>query len=396
MRILFLSSYPLAYPIHGGQHRAANICAALRHAGHDVDARGVLGSESYPPQSGYVRFPGYDKLRRYIADPTLLEDWAIGAYAADTAGGYRILADLCQGRYDAIFCEQPWLFAFAHRLAQQLKPAPSLIYGSQNIEAALKRDIMDRFAPARSSQGEALVREAELFAIRQADLVVAVSDHDRAVLAESSSVPVVVAANGVIDRRASLQDVELSNNLTEARKTALYCASGHPPNIQGFYDIFGDGLGCLAPEQRLIVAGGAGPSIVDSPQYARTSGLAAKIVAPGPVTETQLRGLLATAHVIILPITKGGGTNLKTAEALWSGRHVVATPTAMRGFENFSAARGVTVRADAPSFQAAIREAMLQPALQLTAAERQERASVLWGATLQPLVEAMNTLGRPS
>jgi hypothetical protein len=32
-----------------------------------------------------------------------------------------------------------------------------------------------------------------------------------------------------------------------------------------------------------------------------------------------LEGLLDGAQCIVLPLTQGGGTNLKTAEALWSG-----------------------------------------------------------------------------
>lgn len=393
MRILFLSTYPITQPIHGGQHRAANICAALRQAGHDVEARGVLGAATYPAVPGYVRFPGYEALRRYVADPTLLEDWAIGAFMADPAGGFPVLAELCGGGYDVIFCEQPWLFAFAHRLAAQHDTPPKLIYGSQNIEASLKRDLMKRYAPASAAEGETLVRNAETFAISHADLIIAVSVHDQATLSEQASAPVVVAENGVTDQRASLADVEVSNAITEARRTALYCASGHPPNILGFFDMFGGGVGCFAPSERLVVAGDAGPLIVGNEQYPRASGLASKLIAPGRVSEAQLRGLLVTAHVIILPVSGGAGTNLKTAEALWAGRHVVATSTALRGFERFLNEPGITVRDHAPSFLAAIREAMARPPLQLTAAERRNRVSVLWSSTLQPLTEAVASLG---
>ena len=107
------------------------------------------------------------------------------------------------------------------------------------------------------------------------------------------------------------------------------------------------------------------------------------------MTESELSGLLATAHVLILPITRGGGTNLKTAEALWSGRHVVGTTIAMRGFEDFCSTRGLVIADDPSAFQKAIREAMSSPALQLEAAERQQRSRVLWASTLKDLTSAL-------
>jgi hypothetical protein len=39
--------------------------------------------------------------------------------------------------------------------------------------------------------------------------------------------------------------------------------------------------------------------------------------------------------VILLPIAYGGGTNLKTAEALVSGRPVVASIESFRGYEDY-------------------------------------------------------------
>jgi len=204
-----------------------------------------------------------------------------------------------------------------------------------------------------------------------------------------SKTPVVLAPNGVADRRAGIGDVQRSNAITHCKKFALYLASSHPPNIQGFYDIFGDGIGCLAPEERMVVAGGASAAIAADPRFSSVAGLSAKYVAAGEVSEAQVAGLLATAHVIILPITRGGGTNLKTAEALWSGRHVVGTRTAMRGFEDFCDADGVAVAGTPSEFQDAILEAMRKPALQLKSSERRDRARVLWDSTLTDLTDAL-------
>jgi hypothetical protein len=393
MRILVLSTYPAINPIHGGQHRLNQIAKALGAEGHQVDLRGILGASSYPPRSGYLSFPGVGLLSRYLSSTNLMEDWAIGQYAADPRGGFKKLAALCGRNYDIVFCEQPWLFEFAYRRFSGVKNRPFLIYGSQNIEHRLKYEIAEQYlSKASAERYSKLVEESEHFAATIADLVVAVSEHDMDWLSSISSAPVVLAPNGVIDRRATTEDVKQSNTISGHRKFALYCASSHPPNIQGFYDIFGKGVGCFAPEHRLIVAGGAGPSISADPRFEKASGLSRKTIIAGEVSEPQLRGLLATAHLIALPITRGGGTNLKTAEALWSGRHVVGTRVAMRGFENFMSARGLTVADEPPSFLAGIERAMREPYLQLRVDERAERSSVLWDSSLVSLVQTVNGL----
>ena len=390
MRILLLSTYPAVNPAHGGQHRLSQIAKALDADGHSVEFRGILGSASYGGTPGYLRFPGTDALSRYLANPMLMEDWAIGQYAADPAGGFKPLSKLCGDRYDAVFCEQPWLFQFAYKQFAQKRRRPLLIYGSQNVEHRLKYEISESYLTAALAEKySSLVENEECFAARNSDLNVVVSDNDKQWITSVSNTPVVLAPNGVADRRAGLRDVQRSNSVATCRKFALYCASSHPPNIQGFYDIFGNGIGCLAPDERIVVAGGAGAQIAADSRFNRVSGLSKKFVAAGEVTESELSGLLATAHVIILPITRGGGTNLKTAEALWSGRHVVGTTISMRGFEDFSSTRGLVIADEPSAFQKAIREAMSSPPLQLEAAERQQRSRVLWASTLKDLIEAL-------
>ena len=393
MRILVLSTYPASNPIHGGQHRLSQIAKMLEADGHTVDLRGILGASAYPPRSGYLRFPGEAALSKYLPDTTLMEDWAIGKYAADPHGGIQKLAALCGRSYDIVFCEQPWLFEFAYKRFSGSKRRPLFVYGSQNIEHRLKHEIAEQYlTKALAERYAKLVEESERFAVTRADLIIAVSEHDRAWLNSFATAQVVLARNGVIDRRATIEDVRQSNSISQNRKFALYCASGHPPNIQGFYDVFGKGIGCFAPGHRLIVAGGAGPSIAADPRFAKASGLSRKLIVAGEVSESQLRGLLATAHLIALPITRGGGTNLKTAEALWSGRHVVGTTVAMRGFENFMSARGLTIVDEPSCFLSAIQWAMREPYLQLSAEERAGRASVLWESTLLPLVQGVRDL----
>lgn len=389
MHIVMLSTYPTLEPLHGGQHRVANMITALRARGHQVRSVGVLGSDHYPKTPDFLPFPGYKVLTRYIDNAFLMEDWAIGELAHRDSAVFASLTKLV-GSPDAIFCEQPWLFAFAQRLRDSLKrKKPKLIYSSHNIESRLKREIVERhFDADRSSEIESLVLATEQNAIENADLIFSVSETDAEWTRHKAAVPVIVAPNGVNENRASVQDVVAANKLTGHRKYALYVASAHPPNMTGFYDIFGAGVGCVSPEERLIVAGSAGRGIRDDSRFGTTAGLEKCFVDAGNVNDSQLRGLLHNAHCIILPMTSGGGTNLKTAEALWSGRPVIATEIAMRGFEAFADYEGVRVCRTKSQFLRELQRCLAEPRANHGSSQLEKRRSLLWDSTLTPIVDA--------
>ena len=388
MKILTLSTYPIAMPRHGGQHRLRNIVDAYKAAGHQTQSIGVLGSITYPSEQGFLPSPTGSEMARHIANPFLMEDWAIGKIASVDDHFFSSLCAQIVEIPDLIHVEQPWLFAFAQRYVAERAGKPvKLLYGSQNIEHVLKRRIVGTYLGKSSAEEcERLVLQCELEAVDGADMIGAVSTDDAAWLQKHTSCEVFVAANGVRDRPTTQEGIREANLVKGHFKNALYCASAHPPNVVGFFEMFGRGVGCLSPDQRLVVAGSAGPNIKSDARFSRAPGLAKHYLDVGEVSEECLQGLLHTAHVIVLPITQGGGTNLKTAEALWAGRRVVATPIAMRGFEHFEASPGVTVCAEALDFRHAIRAAMAEPPLELTNEDHLARRSLLWESTLMPLV----------
>lgn len=388
MNILTLSTYSADEPLHGGQHRLHNIAQCYRDAGHAVRMVGVLGSDLYPDADGFLPYPGMAAFAPYISNAALMDDWAIGELFAKDDVFFNNLSDLIESCPDVIHVEQPWLFRFAQRYIDQRATKPiKIVYGSQNIEHQLKHKIVKTYLGAELAEAaRRKVLQCELTAILGADAICCVSQNDLDWTQKHAHAQCVLAANGVKSRSVTELGVRQANKISENKKFALYCASAHPPNITGFYDIFSQGLGCIAPNERIVIAGGAGESIRSDPRFARTAGLGRACVVAGMVSEDCLQGLIETAHSIILPITQGGGTNLKTAEALWAGKHIVATTTAMRGFEQFKASQGVSVFDESPRFLTAIRESMSSPANVLTPEEKGERKCVLWKNTLQPLV----------
>lgn len=393
MNIVVLTTYPTSDPQHGGQHRAFNIIEQLRLAGHRVTSAGVLGSPSYAATAGFLDFPGHKELSKILPDCWLMEDWAISRLMFADDEYFDRLRNKISDDTDLIFCEQPWLVAFAQRYREVMgKPGEiRLVYGSANVESLLKKSIMESYRPPEYAQYcHDLVLDCEVEALNRADLVAAVSKEDRSWASGRTRVPVILAPNGVADRPATVQEVAQSNKITGHRKFALYCASAHPPNIKGFYDIFPSSLGCFPAEERLVIAGSAGSSITADPRFGNLVRLPDVWIDAGLVSEQQLAGLLATAHTFILPITEGQGTNLKTAEALRAGKHVVATSKAMRGFEAFCDAPGVIVADTAQAFAEGVRAAMSSPPLQLSVQEMKRRDTLLWKHSLADLVGAVD------
>ncbi|MEJ7933131.1 glycosyltransferase [Sphingobium sp. AN558] len=396
MKILTVGTYPIENPTHGGQHRVTNIVRLLGVAGHEVRTAGVLGHPSYDKSPYFLKYPGDLALKEFLERPALMEDWAIGQLAVHNEGYFRELADRIDWSPDLILVEQPWLFGFAQKFNRsRLRGRARIVYSSHNIESALKYEIAKRWFGSRDAADfRQKVLECELDAIRSADLVFCVSEGDRAWTAQYSKKPPFLAPNGVADGVASFDDIRSANELTHAKPFALYCASAHPPNLDGFFEIFGKGVGSFPPGAKLVVAGGAGQSIKDSPQFHKAGGLSAIYIDAGKVSGGMLRGLLATAHMVLLPITHGGGTNLKSAEAIWSGRYVVGTQSAMRGFEEFVGSRGIVVENDGQGFNRAIRTFFMQPRLDLTMDERDRRRAVLWEETLSSIIREVGAMER--
>ncbi len=394
MNILTLSTYPINEPLHGGQHRLYNIVQAYENAGHHVQIAGVLGSDVFPKTDNFVVYPGAEALQAYIPKLFLMDEVAIGELFADSDDYFDLLCENIATVPDLIHIEQPWLFQFAKRyVARHADKHIKLLYGSQNIEHAMKYGIVKSYLGVDAAEvASRRVMRCEIAAIMAADATCCVSQHDLDWTLQHTDRACILAPNGVKQRFGDDEGVTAANAITGQRKFALYCASAHPPNMKGFFDMFGAGVGCIAPDETIVIAGSAGPSILADPRFGKIADMRRSCISAGTVSESCLQGLIDTAHAIILPITEGGGTNLKTAEALWSGKHIIATDVAMRGFESFAAAQGLTIATQPEDFMAALRQAMASTPNHLSHPEQDSRKVVLWPQTLHRLVSAISTI----
>lgn len=384
MNVLLLATYPAEPALHGGQLRLKALRDAYERAGCQVQVAGVLGGDHYRPAAGFCRYPGSDAFRSLIDNSFLMEDWALGRLFSENDQCYEALASRIRGEAHVIHVEQPWLFAFAERYLKQTGSKAALIYGSQNIEHRLKRSILGNyFEPNHVERCAELIEEAERHALARADLCCCVSQEDIDQSRLMQARDFILAPNGVESWDASPADIEAANRLSAHAPFALFCASAHPPNIKGFEDLFAGGFGALAPNERLVLAGSATESIMKSATVTSSLSLRRKLVPAGILPRGTLEGLLTTARAIVLPITQGGGTNLKTAEAIWADKPIVATRVAMRGFEAFLDSTGVLIADDARGFKKGLRHAMSGERLPN---HRERRDSVLWDHCLAELM----------
>ena len=87
-------------------------------------------------------------------------------------------------------------------------------------------------------------------------------------------------------------------------------------------------------------------------------------------------------------LREGGGSNLKTAEALYSGLPIVVTTAAMRGYGTFIEEPGVLVADDPSTFAAGMRQMFEGRLARRTAGSTLD--NLLWTNTLSPMVKLVD------
>lgn len=396
--ILVLGVYPCAQPRHGGQIRLAEISRTYRAAGYAVCNVAAYDFAAYPAAGRGnvdIDFPWNAPAAAWRGqqNPHLAE-LALGRWLADSPEPYARISRFLTAETVAVHLEQPWLHPLVQRWRDDGKLAGRpVVYGSQNIEAPLKRAILENCALADVDCAAADIAALETAAAQECNLVVAVSQADRDELASRTTRPVVLAANGIAAWQPTESALAAWRERLPREPFALFIGSAHPPNIEGFFDVLGNALGFLPPDRKICVAGSVGRHLCAHPAYQRWRPLNdSRLIVLGELEDDDLAAVKALAHAFILPIAAGGGSNIKTAEAIYSGRHVVGTAMSFRGYEHLLPLRGVQQAASPADFRLRLADALRAPPLQPSESERNLRQSLLWQNTLHPLGDAFRGL----
>jgi Glycosyl transferase 4-like domain/Glycosyl transferases group 1 len=401
MRILQLSTHTTLIPQHGGKLRSHHVARVLEHEGFELQRLAFchrVGDDVDDPREPIIdirampfwengEFDAYGpcrfRLSDYLGTPAALRVPSILAEFDE-----RVRA----ARPDVILLEHPWTWPLLARLDEVRSGAVRVVYNSQNVEIALKRRVMEdenMWAPPGVLEGiEALERDL----VAHATGVSACTRVDADAYVDWGARRVVVAPNGGVRReRGHLLDI-VRWPIEPAHSYALAVGSDHPPNVSGFMDLVLPSLPLLRPFQRVVVAGGACRGIGQALEAKGLTRMAeGRLILLGPVDEFCLDCTIANAHVLLLPIQYGGGSNVKTAEALLSRRLTVATATAMRGFHGFSDVPGMTVAEADGDFGRAMLAALDRP-FQAESPDHPLLASLLWEHTIAPLAAMMRQI----
>jgi glycosyltransferase involved in cell wall biosynthesis len=241
-------------------------------------------------------------------------------------------------------------------------------------------------------------RRLERAVVLAADLVIACTDEEltelRAMADDGNAHRrFVVARNAIAPFSATSEQIDAVKRKYGLDRYPLFVGSAHPPNADGFWSMLAPSLAFLRPGERIVVAGGVGHILRQHRLYAAWSGInEPRLAVVGEVDRAELDALLLGAAVILLPITTGGGSNLKTAEAIFSGRPALATPHALRGYGD--AARWPTISvADTPDAYRCTLRTLLDRNDEGAHASG-DNTAVTWAKTLDPLSTAMATFSR--
>lgn len=392
-RVLVLGSYPAVNPRHGGQVRLSQILRAYESGGFEVRQASFFPAHTFYTDSrtGPADVPlPVPALHDWRGRPNA---WVEDVVAGDVAAANPSLVESLErhaGRVDLVHLEQPWLLPLVERLRERGRVgAFRLVYGSQNIEHALKRAILRQNRVPEEDEIAEAVLALEQRCASQASLVAAVTAEDAAILAGWTSAPVALAPNGIAPWASTPAKRERWSGRLGRGPFALYVGSAHPPNVQGFSDCFGASLAGLSPVHRVVIAGHVSELIPRTPWFEAWKTLnVRRTIAVGILSYEDLCAVRDLAHAFVLPVTAGGGSNLKTAEALYSGKHVVASPLAMRGFEALADLPGLRIAAPGREFASAVAAALDAPPRSGEDGAGALRESLTWQHTLRALCDA--------
>lgn len=394
--ILVVGTYPILHPRHGGQKRLSAIVQEYKKSFLNVKYVSVFFDGFYSKYSSDDIALGKHGQQLVYQSP-LTGDIICGeAIFYDPEVKNKFTKLLQKYAPDIIHIEQPYPYLGLKLLLDELGLNVKLIFGSQNIEGPMKAEILEGYGTPQDVIDGAVekINRIEIELSQDADLVVACTKADLAGHKAMGARHLVLAANGVELPDIKTRDIRYWHEefmKQDIIQTAVFIGSAHPPNWAGFTSMVSKNLGFVKNNQRIVIAGSISDyaereikgdtfDIGDATFWLRA-------YSAGRLSEERLVGLIAESDVILLPITEGGGSNLKTAEAIIADKKVVTTSHALRSFEWFKDYPNVWVADTQKDFQAAIMQAFDAKKIKRTPEETEKARTVLWEHCLHQLIE---------
>jgi glycosyltransferase involved in cell wall biosynthesis len=359
-KILYVTPYSKNGPIHGGKIRAHQISNIL--GGIDSDLEVIdLGDRDYRYRPS--RFDLTGRPRALIGDLEMFErDYAL------SEGNY--------GNLKLIVFEQPWSWVEVKELKKKYLNS-KIIYSSQNIEFQLKDKILTKYLGNQANAIVEEIRKLEMEIAAAVDRVMVVSEIDQLWYSQFTKITPILAPNGAV-KRGLTDDPRTGSDSSRA----LVVGSAHPPNIEGCLKFLSDPDLWMPPNAQIVVAGSLATALSDHwGQLKNRWGQTCVELMPD-VSDSELTQLLEECKVILLPIAYGGGTNLKSAEALVAGRPIVASRQSFRGFENYEEDPSVKIADTYMEFKILTSARLIGSRIPT---KERDISKLLWNSTLRAL-----------
>lgn len=394
--MVFLSTYPFKKPRHGGQIRASKLVDIYKRKGWEVttiaiyEPEGCVGDEvgdldiPFPPQSKYRQYRG-----RNIP---LINDLLSGAFSVAEDGAFKQITTHLPDKIDLIHIEQAWLWPLAEKIKEEKKFSNvKIVYGSQNIEYELKKKILSQYQVNDVECVLADIQDLEKYATLKADFVAAVTEEDAKKLLDWGASKVIIAQNGIEPWNAEPDKLKYWKERLPDKPWMLYIASAHPPNFTGFNECIGDSLACIPPDSKLVIVGSVCEHIYKEIIKSKWSNInGSRLQLLYLLDDDDLAAVKSLAHCYFLPIVDGGGSNLKTAEAIYSGSYVLGTQSSFRGFEKFTSDQRINIFSTPQEFHRMARIILASDLVESNDTELSTIHDLTWSCTLDELVNTVN------
>lgn len=337
LRVLFLTCHLPFPPISGGRHREFEL---IRRIGNDVDV--TVCAISKTPDEDVANAPSLSPYCRQVqvvaADPPRSTE-ASTPFQVLRHRARAVPPVLADGDYDVIHVEGFYLMQHLRSLA----PRPTVLV-EQNIEYQLweQRAAHSAGPVAWRHRREAeRTRRAEREAWRRADVVAALTEEDRAVMAAAGIRNVRLVPDGI-----ARLDIQPRPTPPDAPPVVTFVGNfAYEPNVDAAVHFRRFVLPLVAkavPGVHLMLVGNAPP-----PQVQALAGPAVTVTGRVP----DVGRYVEEATVVVCPLRVGGGVKVKMLDALAHGKAVVSTSVGAQGLG--AAVRDAVAIADTPADMAA-------------------------------------------
>ena len=342
MKILQMTTYSLDKPNQGGKLRCYHIRKSLRQT-FDVETLSFEWSDNSNAETFQVVL---DQAKcKELNLNGLLIDWGVCDYLEYDEEIYlQVMKNIKSYAPDTIFLEQPFLWPLVKRLLadEVVSENTKIIYSSQNIEVGMKKKIyFDAFPEDLAERYTNYVDAIEKEVITCVDGTLAVSKNDYDYISElAPNTPVLVLPNGNTKPVNNEKSEKWQKVFSNSEYNWVFVGSWHPPNINGLRDLLEAMPDSIdSSDFSLFVLGEVGNGLLSMEDFCLEKYPYLNIM--GPVSAEDIDAAIINSSGIVLPIWEGGGSNLKTAQALLSGKCVVGSNFSFRGFESCMNEEGV-------------------------------------------------------